>query len=61
MDAFAGLSHRWNHVRRPADVFFYLRSSVVNGCRSRLRRLRVARSRQHTQVCATPRRPSSWP
>lgn len=50
MDAFEGLSRRWKHVRRTEDVFFYLRASVVNGSRSRLRRLRVARDRRHTQV-----------
>lgn len=50
MDAFEGLSRRWKHVRRTEDVFFYLRASVVNGSRSRLRRLRLARDRRHTQV-----------
>jgi RNA polymerase sigma-70 factor (sigma-E family) len=50
MDAFVGLSRRWQHVRRTEDAFFYLRTSVVNGSRSRLRRLRVARERQHTQL-----------
>jgi RNA polymerase sigma-70 factor (sigma-E family) len=49
MDAFVGLSRRWQHVYTE-DAFFYLRTSVVNGSRSRLRRLRVARDRQHTQV-----------
>jgi RNA polymerase sigma-70 factor (sigma-E family) len=50
MDAFLGLSRRWTHVRRSEDVFFYLRASVVNGSRSRLRRRRTARERRHTQV-----------
>ncbi|MGH8893342.1 MAG: SigE family RNA polymerase sigma factor [Actinomycetes bacterium] len=50
MEAFLGLSRRWNHVRRREDAFFYLRASVVNDSRSRLRRLRVARDRRHTQV-----------
>jgi RNA polymerase sigma-70 factor (sigma-E family) len=50
MDAFVGLSRRWGHVRRTDDVFWYLRASVVNGSRSRLRRLRVARGRRHTQL-----------
>ena len=50
MDAFAGLERRWQHIKRPDDAFFYLRSSVVNGTRSRLRRLRVARARLHTQL-----------
>lgn len=50
MDAFLGLDRRWSHVRHTGDCFFYLRSSVVNGSRSRLRRLRVARARRHTQI-----------
>ncbi len=50
MDAFVGLSRRWQHVRRTGDAFFYLRASVVNGSRSRLRRLKVARERRHTQL-----------
>jgi RNA polymerase sigma-70 factor (sigma-E family) len=50
MDAFAGLTRHWNHVRRTEDAFFYLRASVVNGTRSRLRRLRVDRARRHTQL-----------
>jgi RNA polymerase sigma-70 factor (sigma-E family) len=50
MDAFAGLTRHWSHVRRAEDAFFYLRASVVNGSRSRLRRLRVARGSRHTQL-----------
>ena len=50
MDAFAGLTRHWNHVRRTEDAFCYLRASVVNASRSRLRRLRVARDRRHTQL-----------
>jgi RNA polymerase sigma-70 factor (sigma-E family) len=50
MDAFVGLSRRWQHVRRTEEAFFYLRTSVVNGSRSRLRRLKVARERRHTQL-----------
>jgi RNA polymerase sigma-70 factor (sigma-E family) len=50
MDAFAGLERHWSRVRRTEDAFFYLRASVVNGARSRLRRLRVARERRHSQL-----------
>jgi RNA polymerase sigma-70 factor (sigma-E family) len=50
MDAFAGLSQHWKGVRRTQDAFFYLRASVLNGSRSRLRRLRVAREKRHTQT-----------
>jgi RNA polymerase sigma-70 factor (sigma-E family) len=49
MDAFAGIALHWSRVRRNEEAFFYLRTSVVNACRSRLRRLRVARARMHTQ------------
>jgi RNA polymerase sigma-70 factor (sigma-E family) len=50
MDAFAGLNRHWSHVRRTEDAVVYLRASVVNGSRSRLRRLRVAREKRHTQL-----------
>jgi RNA polymerase sigma-70 factor (sigma-E family) len=50
MDAFAGIALHWSRVRRTEEAFFYLRSSVVNACRSRLRRLRVARAWLHTQL-----------
>jgi RNA polymerase sigma-70 factor (sigma-E family) len=50
MDAFAALELRWHRVRQHDDAFFYLRTSVVNGTRSRLRRLRVARAKLHTQL-----------
>jgi RNA polymerase sigma-70 factor (sigma-E family) len=49
MDSFVGLYRRWGSVRRPDDAFFYLRASVVNGSRTRLRRLRLAASRLFTQ------------
>jgi RNA polymerase sigma-70 factor (sigma-E family) len=48
MDAFAGLERRWAHVRRTDDAFFYLRTSVLNGSRSRMRRLRVSRAKSHS-------------
>ena len=48
MDAFVGLYRRWDRVRRPDDAFFYLRSSVVNGSRTRIRREVMARGRQAT-------------
>lgn len=46
MDAFIGLYRRWDRVRRPEDAYFYLRASVVNGSRNRIRRLVLARTRQ---------------
>lgn len=43
MDAFTGLQRRRLWLRDPDDGFRYLRSSVLNGARSKLRRRRVAR------------------
>jgi RNA polymerase sigma-70 factor (sigma-E family) len=37
-DAFAGLCRRWGHVADAGKAQAYLRSSVLNGCRSVLRR-----------------------
>ena len=42
-EAFAGLHRRWDTVDNPPG---YLRTSVINGCRSILRRRQVARSHQ---------------
>ena len=43
-DAFAGLHARWPGLVEPARAAAYLRVSVVNGCRSTLRRRRTARA-----------------
>ena len=37
-EAFAGLHWRWARLSDPPRAVFYLRSSVLNGCRSVLRR-----------------------
>jgi RNA polymerase sigma-70 factor (sigma-E family) len=37
-DAFAGLHRRWDHLDDAGRAEFYLRSSVLNGCRTVLRR-----------------------
>jgi RNA polymerase sigma-70 factor (sigma-E family) len=43
-EAFAGLYRRWRHLADPDRALGYVRSSVLNGCRSRLRaRLRDLR------------------
>jgi RNA polymerase sigma-70 factor (sigma-E family) len=42
-DAFAHLVRRGEHLRNPDAASAYLRDAVVNGCRSALRRRRVAR------------------
>jgi RNA polymerase sigma-70 factor (sigma-E family) len=36
-DAFAGLYRRWNHLSDAGRALGYVRASVLNGCRSRLR------------------------
>jgi RNA polymerase sigma-70 factor (sigma-E family) len=43
-DAFCGLHRRWGQLAEPERALFYLRASVLNGCRSELRaKLRNAR------------------
>lgn len=42
-DAFARLHRRWGRLRDEDAAYGYLRAAVVNGSRSRLRRLRTAR------------------
>lgn len=43
-DAFCGLYRRWSHLADPASAVHYVRSSVLNGCRSVLRRANSHRS-----------------
>jgi RNA polymerase sigma-70 factor (sigma-E family) len=42
-DAFCGLYRRWNGLASPAGALPYVRSSVLNGCRTVLRRRAVSR------------------
>jgi RNA polymerase sigma-70 factor (sigma-E family) len=49
MDSFVGLYRRWGSVRRTDNPLCYLRASVVNGSRNRLRRLRLATARLFSQ------------
>jgi RNA polymerase sigma factor (sigma-70 family) len=37
-DAFCGLYRRWPHIADQGKTLLYVRSSVINGCRSELRR-----------------------
>jgi RNA polymerase sigma-70 factor (sigma-E family) len=37
-EAFIGLYRRWSHLDEQANALGYVRSSVLNGCRSQLRR-----------------------
>jgi RNA polymerase sigma factor (sigma-70 family) len=41
-EAFYGLYRRWDRLRDPARAPQYLRSAVLNGCRTQLRRSRTA-------------------
>ncbi len=43
MEAFVGLHRRWSGLRDRGEAHRYLRSSVLNGARSQLRRRRVRR------------------
>jgi RNA polymerase sigma-70 factor (sigma-E family) len=49
-DAFAGLYRRWNHLSGKDRALGYVRASVLNGCRSRLR----ARVRDQRLASASP-------
>ena len=51
-DAFEQLHRRWPSLRQPGSGLAYVRSSVLNGCRSMHRRARVAR--KHAARLAEP-------
>jgi RNA polymerase sigma-70 factor (sigma-E family) len=40
-EAFCGLHRRWDKLRDPAKALSYVRSAVLNGCRTELRRART--------------------
>ncbi len=42
-EAFAGLHRRWRKLKDQAKALQYLRASVLNGCRTALRRSRASR------------------
>jgi RNA polymerase sigma-70 factor (sigma-E family) len=44
-DAFCGLYRNWARIADPAAALPYLRASVLNGCRSAIRRRRILASR----------------
>lgn len=54
-EAFCGLYRRWNHLDDPGNALRYLRSSVLNGCRSVLRN----RGRLYLRLGQEPGRPDS--
>jgi RNA polymerase sigma-70 factor (sigma-E family) len=55
-DAFERLYHGWRGLREPSSSLAYARSSVLNGCRSVLRRAAVAR-KHAPQLVVTPAAP----
>jgi RNA polymerase sigma factor (sigma-70 family) len=50
MDAFISLYRRWTAVRDPGEAHRYLRSCVLNGARSQLRRRRLRRRHESTNL-----------
>jgi RNA polymerase sigma-70 factor (sigma-E family) len=42
-EAFYGLYRRWDRLKDPSGALYYVRASVLNGCRSALRRQAVRR------------------
>lgn len=53
-DAFESLYRRWRGLRDPASAVAYLNRSVVNGCRSRIRRRFTERSHPPEEVATVP-------
>ena len=51
-DAFGGLYRRWEHLTDPEKATSYVRSAVLNGCRSELRRRIRAERRDATDPVA---------
>lgn len=54
-EAFCGLYRRWDHLDDPGNALRYLRSSVLNGCRSVLRN----RGRLRLRLGQGPGRPDN--
>jgi RNA polymerase sigma-70 factor (sigma-E family) len=54
-EAFCGLYRRWDHLDDPGNALRYLRSSVLNGCRSVLRN----RGRLRLRLGQEPGRPDN--
>jgi DNA-directed RNA polymerase specialized sigma24 family protein len=42
-DAFCGLYRRWDRLADPGSALSYVQSSVLNGCRTALRRRALGR------------------
>jgi RNA polymerase sigma-70 factor (sigma-E family) len=58
-DAFVSLYSHWNGLRDPAAAPDYLRSAVINRCRSRVRALVRERKGRRLQVVVDPTQASS--
>lgn len=57
-DAFCGLFRRWDTLADPHNALAYVRSAVMNRCRSELRRrIRLERRADHTQRPLEPDSP----
>ena len=53
-EAFCGLYRRWERLADPAGAAYYVRTSVLNGCRSALRRQAVRRGFVQHRSLADP-------
>jgi RNA polymerase sigma factor (sigma-70 family) len=53
-EAFEGLYRRWRRLRDPQAALTYLNRSVVNGCRSRLRRRATERAHPLAEAGQAP-------
>jgi RNA polymerase sigma-70 factor (sigma-E family) len=53
-EAFLGLYRGWHRVRDPGHVLGYLRTAVLNGCRT------VQRSRRRARLQRVPHQPPVW-
>ncbi len=59
-EAFCGLYRRWKHLSSPGHAVPYLRSSVMNGCRSALRRRNRSAGRRPGAELETAESAESW-
>jgi RNA polymerase sigma-70 factor (sigma-E family) len=57
-EAFCALYRRWDHLADPGKALTYVRSSILNGCRSELRR-RIRRERREAPDAGTAGAPSA--
>jgi RNA polymerase sigma-70 factor (sigma-E family) len=53
-EAFFGLHRHWHRLRDPSKALAYVRSAVLNGCRTESRRARLAALRRSGQELSVP-------